>query len=105
MDDLLATFLPRFAELARTRLTRSIEIATQRDHGATASIARELHAVAGEAGLLGLASIVPLARASEEHAKRLRATRTDADAETLVASLTELRRAIELVASPSERIT
>jgi HPt (histidine-containing phosphotransfer) domain-containing protein len=97
MDDLLASFMPRFKDLAGTRLTRSIEIAEQRDHANLATIARDLHAVAGEAGLLGLAAIVPLARAGEEHAKRLRTTRSDADAVALVASLTELKRAIEAV--------
>jgi HPt (histidine-containing phosphotransfer) domain-containing protein len=106
MDDLLATFLPRFTELATTRVLRSIETVKQRDHAGAATIARDLHAVAGEAGLLGLQTIVPLARASEEHAKRLRVSRTDEDAETLVASLDELQRAIALVASPySERNT
>ena len=100
MDDLLASFLPRFTELARTRLARSLEIVNARDHAGTVNVARDLHAVAGEAGLLGLASIVPLARASEEHAKRLRASRADEDADALLASLTELQKAIELVAAP-----
>lgn len=101
MDDLLASFLPRFTALAKTRLARSLEVAMQRDHAGTAAIARDLHAVAGEAGLLGLASIVPLARASEEAAKRLRASRAEADADALVASLTELQQAIESVAAPA----
>lgn len=105
MDDLLASFLPRFTELARTRLARSLEIVTARDHAGTAAIARDMHAVAGEAGLLGLSSIVPLARAGEEHAKRLRTSRADDDADALVASLTELQRAIELVASPPSDTT
>lgn len=97
MDDLLASFLPRFRELAATRLARSIELATAGDPDGAAAIAREMHAVAGEAGLLGLVAIVPLARAGEEHAKRLRTTRSAADADTLLATLTELQRAIELV--------
>ncbi len=101
MDDLLASFMPRFKALADTRLARSIEIATKRDHENTQSIARDMHALAGEAGLLGLAAIVPLARAGEEHAKRLRSSRSDADADALVAALTELKHAIEAVATPS----
>lgn len=105
MDDLLAAFMPRFKDLATTRLARSIEIAEQRDHANIAAIARDLHAVAGEAGLLGLAAIVPLARAGEEHAKRLRSSHSDADADALVASLTELKRAIEAVTTPTERTT
>jgi HPt (histidine-containing phosphotransfer) domain-containing protein len=98
MDDLLASFMPKFKELASTRLARSIEIAQKRDHDNTAAIARDLHAVAGEAGLLGLAAIVPLARAGEEHAKRLRVSRSDEDADALLQSLAELKRAIDLVA-------
>ena len=97
MDDLLALFMPRFKELAGTRLARSIEIAEKRDHTDTTTIARDLHAIAGEAGLLGLVAIVPLVRAGEEQAKRLRSSRSDADADALVASLTELKHAIEAV--------
>ncbi|HEY5945116.1 MAG TPA: Hpt domain-containing protein [Kofleriaceae bacterium] len=89
--------MPRFKELATTRLARSIEIAEKRDHANVTTIARDLHAVAGEAGLLGLASIVSLVRAGEEHANRLRRSRSDADASALLASLTELRLAIEAV--------
>lgn len=98
MEDLLASFMPRFKALATTRLARSIVLAESRDHDGVAEIARDLHAVAGEAGLLGLTAIVPLARAGEEHAKRLRTSRSDEDAAALVTSLTELKRAIELVA-------
>ncbi len=97
MDDLIASFMPRFKELAATRLARSIELATKGDSDGAAAIAREMHAVAGEAGLLGLVSIVPLARAGEEHAKRLRTSRSPEDANALLASLTELQCAIELV--------
>jgi HPt (histidine-containing phosphotransfer) domain-containing protein len=102
MDDLVAAFMPRFKELARTRLARSIAIAEQRDHANTATIAHDLHAVAGEAGLLGLAAIVALVRGGEEHAKRLRSSRSDADADALVASLLELQRAIEAVNVPAQ---
>lgn len=103
MDDLLASFMPRFKAAASTRLARSIELAHRRDAADAVEIARAMHAVAGEAGLLGLTGIVPLARAGEEHAKRLRTTCSDADAEALLASLTELQRAIELVPSPQPK--
>lgn len=97
MDDLLASFVPRFKEIASTRLARSIELATRGEEGDAAAIARDMHAVAGEAGLLGLTSIVPLARAGEEHAKRLRVSRSPEDASALLASLNELQRAIDAV--------
>lgn len=102
MDDLIASFVPRFKALAVTRLARSIAAAENRDHDGVADIARDLHAVAGEAGLLGLSSIVPLARAGEEHAKRLRTSRSEEDAAALLLSLTELKRAIELVAPANQ---
>ena len=105
MDDLLAAFMPKFTAVAKMRVTRSLELAMQREPEAVATIARELHAIAGEAGLLGVSNIVALARAGEEHARRLRTTRSEADAAALLASLTELKHAIELVSPQPERTT
>ena len=105
MDDLLASFMPRFTAVAMTRIARSIELAMQRNPEGVQAIARELHAIAGEAGLLGVGNIVVLARAGEEHARRLRTTRSYADADALLASLTELKQAIELVSPQPERTT
>ena len=51
MEDLLATFMPKFAAIAKTRIARSIELATVRSPDGIPAIARELHAIAGEAGL------------------------------------------------------
>lgn len=99
MEDLIATFMPRFKSRATVRLAHDIELARRRDHGSAKEIARDLHAVAGEAGLLGLAHLVPLARAGEEHAKRLCRAFNDADADALLASLTELQSALALVAT------
>jgi HPt (histidine-containing phosphotransfer) domain-containing protein len=100
MDDLLATFVPKFVATARTRIAKSLDLASKRTADGVPQIARELHSIAGEAGLLGLGAIVTLARAGEEKAKRLRTSRSDADADALLASLTELQAAIETVASP-----
>ena len=52
--------------------------------------------VAEAAGLLGVHTIVSLARAGEAHAKRMHATRSNEAADALLTSLTELMRAIEL---------
>jgi HPt (histidine-containing phosphotransfer) domain-containing protein len=98
-DDLLAKFMPQFAAIARTRLQRAIAAATRRDHDEALTTIRDLHALAGEAGLLGLAALVPVARDAEDKAKRVRTTRTDADADTLLAALQELARMIELATS------
>jgi HPt (histidine-containing phosphotransfer) domain-containing protein len=105
MEDLLATFMPKFTAIAKTRVARSIELAEKRDPEAVTQIARELHAIAGEAGLLGISAIVTLARAGEDHAKRLRTSRSDADIDALIAALSELKRAIDHVATPPERNT
>lgn len=105
MDDLLASFMPKFTAVAKTRIARSLELAMQREPEGVATIARELHAIAGEAGLLGVTNIVVLARAGEEHARRLRTTRSESDADALLASLTELKHAIELVSPQPERTT
>jgi chemotaxis protein histidine kinase CheA len=98
MDALLARFLPRFTLLARTRLTHALDVARQRNFAAMMDVVHELHTLAGEAGLLGLAPLVPLARDGEAMAKRLNGTRAEADAEALVDLLLQLATAVELVA-------
>ena len=62
---------------ARPRVAMAITVATQRDHAALPTLVRELHALAGEAGLLGLHDVVPLARDCELKAKALQASRGD----------------------------
>jgi len=98
-EDLRTVFLPRFTALARTRISQAIEVANRRDIGATATTLRDLHALSGEAGLLGLSEIVPYARESEARARRVYDTREDSDAEALVAALTDLASAVERVAA------
>ena len=98
-DDLRLMFLPRFAALARTRITQAIDVANRRDLGATTTTLRDLHALVGEAGLLGLTEIVPFARETEAKARRVCDTRQDADVEALLAALTELASAVERVAA------
>lgn len=97
MDDLNAKFLPQFLELARTRVASAIKAAVARDHLATTTIARNLHTLAGEAGLLGLHDVIPLAREGEQRAKLLGASRTDADAELLLDTLRRLEKVIESI--------
>ena len=95
MDDLHARFLPQFLELARTRVAAALQAAAARDHLAAPTIARNLHTLAGEAGLLGLHDVVPLARDGEQRARALGGSRTEADAEQLVDTLHRLERVIE----------
>jgi HPt (histidine-containing phosphotransfer) domain-containing protein len=94
-DDLYARFLPPFVALARARVATALAAVQQRDHGATTTTVRELHSLAGEAGLLGLHAVIPLARDSEQKAKRLHVSHADEDADALVAALRELNTVIE----------
>ena len=97
MDDLHAKFLPQFLELARSRVAAALKAAIARDHVVASTTARNLHTLAGEAGLLGLRDIVPLAREGEQRAKTLGASRTDADAELLIDALHRLEQVIESI--------
>jgi HPt (histidine-containing phosphotransfer) domain-containing protein len=98
-DDLVARFLPQFVALARARVEAALAAAARRDHGATPTTVRELHSLAGEAGLLGLKAVIPLARDSELKAKQLRTSHADADADALVTALRELDRLIDEIAA------
>jgi chemotaxis protein histidine kinase CheA len=95
MEDLYAKFFPQFVMLARKRLSVATTTATKRDHAAVPTIVRELHALVGEAGLLGLRPVIPIARDCEHKAKALQGSRADADADALVAALCELTQLIE----------
>jgi HPt (histidine-containing phosphotransfer) domain-containing protein len=97
MDDLNAKFLPQFLDLARTRVAAAIKATVARDHLASTTISRNLHTLAGEAGLLGLHDVIPLAREGEQRAKSLGATRTEADAQLRVDVLRRLERVIESI--------
>ena len=97
MDDLHAKFMPQFLELARSRVAAALKAATARDHLAATTTARNLHTLAGEAGLLGLHDVVPLAREGEQKAKSVGASRSDIDAEQLVDALRRLEQIIESI--------
>jgi HPt (histidine-containing phosphotransfer) domain-containing protein len=101
MDDLNAKFLPQFLQLARSRLAAALQAVAARDHLAATTTARHLHTLAGEAGLLGLRDVVPLAREAEQKARSLGASRTDADAELLVDTLRRLEQVIESIGATS----
>jgi HPt (histidine-containing phosphotransfer) domain-containing protein len=95
MEELYAKFLPQFTELARDRMRRAYDAAARPDEPTLTAVMRDLHGIAGEAGLLGLARIVPVARNAEEHAKRLRDGRGEAEA--FLVALRELGTALEAV--------
>jgi HPt (histidine-containing phosphotransfer) domain-containing protein len=60
--DVREQFLPRFVETAHGRLARAKELLAAGD---ARTLARELHALAGEAGMLELLEIARLARNGE----------------------------------------
>lgn len=99
IDDLQARFLPQFMMTAKLRVERVRDIATRRDHGALHAALRELHALVGEAGLLGLGGVLALARAAEAATHRAHGSRSDADVRALEAALDELATCLELVSS------
>lgn len=99
MEDLYAKFLPQFIVVARTRIATALQSANRRDQTSGPAVVGELHALAGEAGLLGLRDIVPLARDCESKAKALRASGDSADTDSLLAGLRQLEQAIESLAA------
>jgi len=97
MDELHAKFLPQFVEIARLRVATAVKAVSERDHAAMPKIIRELHSLAGDAGLLGLRDVVPLARDGEHRAKALHVSRSDGDADALTAALHQLDHVIERI--------
>ncbi|MBI5478741.1 MAG: Hpt domain-containing protein [Deltaproteobacteria bacterium] len=66
-DDLRAVFMPRFIDTARARLERAALLLARRDDNA---LAGELHALGGEAAMLGLEEFADSARGGEIGARR-----------------------------------
>jgi HPt (histidine-containing phosphotransfer) domain-containing protein len=101
MDELYAKFLPQFIQLARERMQRAYATAARPDHAGLVTAMRDLHGIAGEGGLLGLAHIVPLARDAEEQAKEMRdaGAGADADSSAFLGALDQLRAEIDKIAA------
>jgi HPt (histidine-containing phosphotransfer) domain-containing protein len=95
MDDIQAQFFPRFSKLAKERLTRGLEVTGESRHAEAAQLAREMHAIAGEAGLLGFDAVCAAARGAEDLAAKFAATRDDADRAALDTALRRVVSAIE----------
>jgi HPt (histidine-containing phosphotransfer) domain-containing protein len=97
MADLSARFLPQFVKLARSRLVQARSAVAEREPVAISTAAGGMHQLAGEAGLLGLHDVVPLARECELEAKALHASGGDAEAERLSVTLGQLEQTIEQI--------
>lgn len=100
MEDLRAAFLPRFLEVARARITKARAATREAGRDAVNATLRDLHALAGEAGLLGLTAVLALAREGEERARSLLAARTDDTISALATSLDELAKALDHLDTP-----
>ena len=100
MDDLHAAFMPRFLEVARARIAKARTATLEPGRDAVNATLRDLHALAGEAGLLGLTTVLALAREGEERARGLLATRTDDTISALASSLDELAKALDHLDTP-----
>ncbi len=98
MEDVKRKFLPRFAALAKERIRHGLEIATAVEGDQAIDLARELHSLAGEAGLLGLGELLGLARAAEVAAMQLHASRVPSKRTALEQTLLELERAVAVIA-------
>ena len=69
-------------------------MAAQTEGDGALLLARQMHSMAGEAGLLGLGDLVVIARVVEEAATQLHADPTVARREGLLAALSELEAAL-----------
>jgi HPt (histidine-containing phosphotransfer) domain-containing protein len=101
MDQLVKKFMPRFVTLARERLRGAIEAANASRFDRAEVLAHDMHALAGEAGLLGLEDVVTLAREAEQAAKRFGSTSSVHDIATFVDALKALEQGVD---TATERI-
>lgn len=99
MDDVRRKFLPRFTALAKERVRIGLRVASTLTTGGDDAlhVARELHSLAGEAGLLGLGELLDLARRAEEAATRLHASRVEPQRVALESALLDLHSAVSAV--------
>jgi HPt (histidine-containing phosphotransfer) domain-containing protein len=70
IDEIRAKFLPRFVDAARQRLARASELIGSGSFDG-AAIAAELHTIAGEASIMGLAEIAGIAREGERAVRQV----------------------------------
>jgi HPt (histidine-containing phosphotransfer) domain-containing protein len=97
VEDIKRKFLPRFATLAKERIRVGLEVAAGVEGDQALVLARELHSMAGEAGLLGLGDLLSLARAAEVAATQLHAARVPSKRTALQQALLDLHLAVVTV--------
>ena len=97
IEELRAQFFPQFMAQARARIERAHRTVAHRELVAMVETQRELHALVGEAGLMGLDAVITLARHAERMAQRLVETGSDEAAAALESAVDELGKGLELV--------
>src|SRR4051794_21869595 len=100
MEELWLRFRERFLESAHKRLSRARTLSTSESSNA-AALASELHALAGEASVLGLDEVAQLARNGERAARSWK-TKGDGGAEdrgVCATTLDNLEAAVQTLAT------
>jgi HPt (histidine-containing phosphotransfer) domain-containing protein len=97
VDDIKRRFLPRFAALAKERIRVGLDVAASLEGDQALVLARELHSMAGEAGLLGFTELLSLARVAEVAATQLHASRVPSKRTALQQALLDLQFAVVTV--------
>jgi HPt (histidine-containing phosphotransfer) domain-containing protein len=94
-QDIIAMFLPRFVTNARGYIAGATAATERRDPAALAGVVRNMHSIAGEAGLLGFRELVALAREGEARAQRLAAEPSDHAAAQLTDAIARLATEVD----------
>jgi HPt (histidine-containing phosphotransfer) domain-containing protein len=94
MEEVRKKFLPRFIALAKERVQLGLKVAAASSGDEALHVARELHSLAGEAGLLGLGELLTLARRAEEAAIELHASRSASHRTAFEKALLDLHLAV-----------
>jgi HPt (histidine-containing phosphotransfer) domain-containing protein len=87
-------FYARFAESCRQRIDSGRRAAASGEGKDLSTLARELHSMAGEAGLLAIPEVMTLARAAEQATHELADLRSDERRRSLEIALDDLDVAI-----------
>jgi HPt (histidine-containing phosphotransfer) domain-containing protein len=90
IDEIREKFLPRFLDSARSRL-RHAAAAISEGAQAAPAIAADLHTIAGEASIMGLAELAEIARESERAVRQVGGL----DDATILAALDKLARGLD----------
>jgi HPt (histidine-containing phosphotransfer) domain-containing protein len=98
IEELRQKFLPRFVAVAWERLHRAESVVAEKRFHEVPEVVREIHSLAGEAGLLGLGEVLELARAAEAHARRFQKSHGEVEAHVLSGGLKELAGALRRAA-------